>query len=82
MGLLFYNTLFDENAASHIALGQAYSECIVNGERLSREELAARGANSSLIHVDWMIGSKEMDVDGLTHDGKLEPLMRSGEWVG
>jgi len=82
MGLLFYNTLFDENAASHIALGQAYSECIVNGERLSREELAARGANSSLIHVDWMIGSKEMDVDGLTHNGKLEPLMRSGEWVG
>jgi aminopeptidase len=82
MGLLFYNTLFDENAASHIALGQAYSECIVNGERLSREELAARGANSSLIHVDWMIGSKEMDVDGLTHNGNLEPLMRSGEWVG
>jgi aminopeptidase len=82
MGLLFYNTLFDENAASHIALGQAYSECIVNGDRLSREELAARGANSSLIHVDWMIGSNEMDVDGVAQSGGLEPLMRSGEWVG
>lgn len=81
MDLLFYNTLFDENAASHIALGQAYSECLVDGDRLSAEELTARGANSSLIHVDWMIGSNEMDVDGLTHDGTLEPLMRSGEWA-
>ncbi|WP_018465918.1 aminopeptidase [Calidithermus timidus] len=81
MGILFYNTLFDENAASHIALGQAYSECMVNGERLSAEELAARGANSSLIHVDWMIGSNEVDVDGVTFSGTLEPLMRSGEWV-
>ncbi|RIH87972.1 aminopeptidase [Calidithermus roseus] len=81
MGVLFYNTLFDENAASHIALGQAYSECMVDGDRLSPEELAARGANSSLIHVDWMIGSNEMDVDGLTHSGTLEPLMRSGEWA-
>lgn len=81
MGILFYNTLFDENAASHIALGQAYSECLVDGDKLSPQELAARGANRSLIHVDWMIGSSEMNVDGITQEGTAEPLMRSGEWV-
>ena len=80
-GLLFYNTLFDENAASHIALGQAYSECIRGGNQLSPEELAAKGANSSLIHIDWMIGSGDIDVDGITASGQAEPLMRKGEWV-
>src|SRR6185295_351364 len=54
-GLLFNNTLFDENAACHIALGQAYSSCLKNGDSLTPEELTARGANTSLIHVDWMI---------------------------
>jgi aminopeptidase len=63
-GLLFLNTLFDENAASHIALGQAYSKCFRNGASLSEAELAERGANRSLIHIDWMIGSGEVDVDG------------------
>ena len=80
-GLLFFNTLFDENAASHIALGQSYSNCFVNGGSLTPEELAARGANKSLIHIDWMIGSDEIDVDGLAADGRAEPLMRKGEWV-
>ena len=80
-GLLFLNTLFDENAASHIALGQAYSTCLKNGDQLTPEELAARGANESLIHVDWMIGSGEMDLDGITAAGTAEPLMRKGEWV-
>ena len=80
-GLLFYNTLFDENAASHIALGQAYSKCFRNGAGLSEEELAARGANRSLIHIDWMIGSAEIDVDGVTAAGGAEPLMRRGEWA-
>jgi len=80
-GLLFNNTLFDENAACHIALGQAYSNCVKNGDKLSPEELAARGANESLIHVDWMIGSNKIDVDGLAADGKAEPVMRQGEWV-
>jgi aminopeptidase len=80
-GLLFNNTLFDENAASHIALGQAYSTCLKNGDKLSREQLAKLGANESLIHVDWMIGSGKMDVDGITADNKAEPLMRQGEWV-
>jgi aminopeptidase len=80
-GLLFMNTLFDENAASHIALGQAYSTCLKDGDRLSPEELAARGANTSLIHVDWMIGSGRIDVDGILASGDAKPLMRSGEWV-
>jgi aminopeptidase len=80
-GILFWSTLFDENAASHIALGQAYSTCIIGGEKMDAEQLAAVGANASLIHVDWMIGSGEMDVDGVAADGKAEPLMRKGEWV-
>ena len=80
-GLLFNNTLFDENAASHIALGQAYSNCLKDGDKLTREQLAGLGANESLIHVDWMIGSGKMDVDGITASGSSEPLMRQGEWV-
>jgi aminopeptidase len=80
-GILFWSTLFDENAASHIALGQAYSTCIVGGEKMDDEALAALGANSSLIHVDWMIGSPQMDVDGIAADGSAEPLMRAGEWA-
>jgi aminopeptidase len=79
--ILYWSTLFDENAASHIALGQAYSTCLIGGEKMDNESLTALGANSSLIHVDWMIGSAEMDVDGITADGTSEPLMRSGEWV-
>jgi aminopeptidase len=80
-GMLFLHTLFDENAASHIALGQAYSTCLRDGDKLSPEELAAKGANDSLIHVDWMIGSGELDIDGITATGAAEPLMRQGEWV-
>jgi len=80
-GLLFFNTLFDENAASHIALGQAYSKCIRGGGAMSEADLVARGTNRSLIHIDWMIGSAEIDVDGLAEDGRAEPLMRGGEWV-
>jgi aminopeptidase len=80
-GLLFLNTLFDENAACHIALGQAYSTCLKNGENLTPEQLAARGANDSLIHVDWMIGSGRIDVDGISAAGNSEPVMRAGEWV-
>jgi len=80
-GLLFMNTLFDENAACHIALGQAYSSCLKDGDTLTPEQLAARGANSSLIHVDWMIGSNRIDVDGINASGGSEPVMRAGEWV-
>ena len=80
-GVLFWNTLFDENAASHIALGQAYSTCLIGGDKMSSEQLAALGANESLIHVDWMIGGPTMNVDGLAPDGTPEPLMRNGDWV-
>ena len=80
-GLLFLNTLFDENAASHIALGQAYKKCFVDGDTLTEADFRSRGGNSSLIHVDWMIGSAQVDVDGVDAQGKAEPLMRAGEWV-
>jgi aminopeptidase len=80
-GILFWSTLFDENAASHIALGQAYSTCLIGGEKMDDQALGALGANSSLIHVDWMIGSPHIDVDGIAADGSAEPLMRAGEWA-
>ena len=80
-GVLFYNTLFDENAASHIALGQSYSTCLVGGEKMNDAELAKFGANESLIHVDWMIGGEKVHVDGLAADGTAQPLMRDGDWV-
>ncbi len=79
-GLLFYNTLFDENAACHIALGQCYSKCFTDGD-LSGEEVAARGGNESMIHIDWMIGSDEIDIDGVTEDGSRVPVFRKGEWA-
>jgi len=80
-GILFYNTLFDENAASHIALGRAYRNCIDGCEGLDDDDFGALGGNSSNTHVDFMIGSAEIDVDGITGDGTAEPLMRAGEWV-
>ncbi|GAA6730948.1 aminopeptidase [Thermus brockianus] len=78
-GLVFFDTLFDENAASHIAFGQAYTENLVG--RPSGEEFQRRGGNESLVHIDWMIGSEEVDVDGLLEDGTRTPLMRRGVWV-
>ena len=80
-GLLFYNTLFDENAACHIALGQCYSKCFVGGADLTPDQIKAQGGNSSLIHIDWMIGSGEIDIDGLHADGTRIPVMRKGEWA-
>jgi aminopeptidase len=80
-GLLFFNTLFDENAASHIALGQCYSKCFRNGAAMSPDEIAAAGGNKSFIHIDWMIGSGAIDVDGVLADGTVEPVMRKGEWA-
>ncbi|WP_409361528.1 aminopeptidase [Bartonella heixiaziensis] len=79
--LLFYNTLFDENAACHIALGQCYSKCFLDGASLTAEEIAARGGNKSVIHIDWMIGSGEIDIDGITQDGAKIPVFRKGEWA-
>ena len=80
-GLLFFNTLFDENAACHIALGQCYSKCFVNGGSLTPEQIAAQGGNKSLIHIDWMIGSDKTDIDGVHADGRVVPVFRKGEWA-
>jgi aminopeptidase len=80
-GLLFFNTLYDENAACHIALGRGLRFCLHNGSTLSDEELSAQGINYSLIHVDFMIGSDQMNIDAVTLDGRREPLMRNGEWA-
>lgn len=80
-GLLFYNTLLDENASCHLALGSAYRFSLDGGEKLSLKEFGARGGNSSLVHSDFMIGSGEMDIDGILENGDTEPIMRKGEWA-
>ena len=80
-GRLFYNTLFDENAASHVALGAAYKFTLRGGEGMSDHEFEAAGGNRSATHVDFMIGSADLDVDGVRPDGEAEPVMRRGEWV-
>ncbi|MDW6021540.1 aminopeptidase [Mesorhizobium sp. BAC0120] len=80
-GLLFFNTLFDENAASHIALGQCFAKCFVDGARLTPEQIAAQGGNKSLIHIDWMIGSDSIDIDGVRADGSRVAVFRQGEWA-
>jgi aminopeptidase len=80
-GHLFYDPLIDENAASHLALGRAYKFTLKGAENLSDEEFKARGGNISMAHVDFMIGSNQMDIDGLQADGTTEPVMRGGEWA-
>ena len=80
-GLLFYNTLFDENASNHLAIGSAYAFCLEGGKKMNREELEANGLNQSITHVDFMIGSAEMNIDGITEDGTAEPVFRNGNWA-
>ena len=80
-GHLFYNTLFDENAASHIAIGRAYRFNMQGGNEMTEEEFQANGGNFSLTHNDFMIGSDKMDIDGILEDGTREPVMRAGEWA-
>ena len=80
-GRLFYNTLFDENASNHVALGQAYNVCLENGETMSEVSFSEAGGNTSVTHVDFMIGSEEMDIDGVLADGSTEAVMRAGEWA-
>ncbi|NVM34477.1 MAG: aminopeptidase [Candidatus Lokiarchaeota archaeon] len=80
-GLIFYNILIDENASCHIALGRAYSPCLENGEQMSDEGFMNAGGNMSIMHVDLMIGSGEMNVDGILENGIAEPIMRNGEWA-
>ncbi len=80
-GKLYYNILIDENAASHIAIGQAYRNSLKGGDTMTDEEFIAAGGNASLLHIDFMIGSGEMDVDGILEDNNTEPVMRNGEWA-
>ncbi len=79
--ILFYNTLFDENASCHIAIGNSYRDTIVGGEDMTEEEFAAAGGNKSLTHVDFMIGSDKLDIDGIKSDGSRAPVFREGEWA-
>ena len=80
-GLLFFNTLYDENAACHIAQGQCYSDCFVDEIASDPDKVKAGGGNASLIHVDWMIGGPETDIDGIKPDGSRVPVFRKGEWA-
>jgi len=80
-GILFYNTLFDENASCHVALGRAYPVCLEGGTAMEKADFQAAGGNDSLIHVDFMIGSADMNIDGITENGDAEPVMRNGEWA-
>src|SRR5699024_34471 len=80
-GLIFYNTLFDENASVHIALGKAYPTNIEGGAQMDEADLDKHGVNDSMTHVDFMVGSAEMDIDGVTADGTVEPVFRAGTWV-
>ncbi|KKO55273.1 aminopeptidase [Paenibacillus sp. DMB20] len=79
--ILYFNTLFDENASNHLAIGSAYAFCLEGGKGMSQEELAEHGLNTSVTHVDFMIGSADMDINGITEDGTEEPVFRSGNWA-
>jgi aminopeptidase len=79
--ILFFNTLFDENASNHLAIGSAYAFCVEGGKKMSSDELKENGLNESITHVDFMIGSAEMDIDGITTDGKAEAVFRKGNWA-
>ncbi|MEN1967564.1 aminopeptidase [Lentibacillus sp. N15] len=80
-GLIFYNTLFDENASCHIALGKAYPTNLEGGASMTAEELDKHGVNDSLSHVDFMIGSEKLDIDGVKADGSTEAVFRNGTWA-
>ena len=80
-GILFYNILIDENASCHIALGNGIKACLENGLEMSKEEFLAAGGNQCLFHIDFMVGSGKMDIDGIKEDGTAEPVMRQGEWA-
>lgn len=79
-GILFYNTLFDENACCHVALGRGFDCCLADYQNYSKEEIISRGINDSTVHVDFMIGSADLDVDGIDFNGKTIPVLRRGLW--
>ncbi len=81
LGFLFFNTLFDENATCHLALGAGFTNCIIGYDQYSKEELTAKGVNDSMIHVDFMIGTDDLEIDGLTKNGQRVAIFRKGTWV-
>ncbi|UOQ50197.1 aminopeptidase [Gracilibacillus caseinilyticus] len=80
-GIIFFNTLFDENASCHIALGKAYPTNIKGGSDMTEAEMDQHGVNDSIVHEDFMIGSQAMNIDGITQDGKTEAIFRNGTWA-
>ena len=80
-GILFYNTLFDENATCHLALGAGFDNCVRGYEEKGKEKCKEEGVNESIIHVDFMIGSDTLDIDAKTKDGKIVPVFRNGDWA-
>ena len=80
-GLIFYNTLFDENDSNHLAFGSAYAFNLQGGTEMSEEELAEAGLNRSQTHVDFMVGSDKMNIDGIKEDGTIVPVFRNGDWA-
>lgn len=81
LGILFYNTLFDENASCHLAIGQAYSSCIENGDKLSSEDMEKVGMNDSLTHVDFMFGTSDLSIVGYEENGNFENIFINGNWA-
>ena len=81
LGILFYNTLFDENAACHLALGAGFNECVKGFETMTPAELYEIGVNDSISHTDFMIGSEDLAIDGITRDGRTVPIFRDGTWA-
>ena len=79
--LLYYNTLFDENASCHLAFGEAYPECVKGGENMSKEELARRGLNDSITHVDFMVGTADLRITGRTRDGREADIFIDGNFA-
>lgn len=80
-GILYYNTLYDENASCHVALGRAFPNAIEGGKDLSKDELFDKGLNHSLVHVDFMMGSSDLNIDGVYEDGTTIPVFKDGNWV-
>lgn len=80
-GILFYNTLFDENASCHLAIGRAYPINLTGGDTMSDDELNANGANDSIVHVDFMFGTKDLEITGITTDGKEVPVFQQGNFA-
>ena len=80
-GVLFYDTLYDENARCHLALGSGFDRCVIGYEELTKDQIKERGLNRSMLHHDFMIGTEDLNVDGITASGEIIPIFRNGTWA-